>query len=385
MIFETIYYAALTESCEIACELYKSYAATARKDGFVVVPIDYQSRPIVHKSTIVKYDGIINESKHNNAYHRPKFTTEWIVEPIYQSFVLAGMPNPNKLPILPKTAGAYSTFGGSPMSEGKFQFDMRNDEADYVNSRNDKFIDSLSDTQLNALNLSVGGNIRNLLHREKTELSGLWEWESLREKIKTFGIRNAQLVALMPTSSTSQIMGNNECIEPYTENMYKRTTLAGDFIVVNPYLIKELTDLSLWNSDVENSIKVNNGSIQFIDCDNEKITDIKYRYRTAYEIPQSVLIDLASDRQAFVDQSQSLNLHMRPGMDLHSIVGMHFYSWARGLKTGMYYLRTRAAMTAQKFTISMKDIALASSIQENKKNAQLSLEEPSEVCLSCSS
>ena len=118
---------------------------------------------------------------------------------------------------------------------------------------------------------------------------------------------------------------------------------------------------------------------------NNIIDDIKFRYRTAFEIPQRILIDLASDRQAFVDQSQSFNLHMRDGMDLLSIIGMHFYGWAKGLKTGMYYLRTRAATKVQKFTISFKDVNIAEAIQKNKKQAQLELDTPSEVCLSCSS
>ena len=131
----------------------------------------------------------------------------------------------------------------------------------------------------------------------------------------------------MPTSSTSQIMGNNECIEPYTENMYKRTTLAGDFIVVNPYLIKELCDLGLWNETVENSIKINNGSVQWIEeSGTTLLTDIKRRYMTAYELPQKLLIEDAADRQAFICQSQSLNLHMRDESNIHSIIGMHFLS-----------------------------------------------------------
>ena len=298
----------------------------------------------------------------------------------------------------------------------------------------------------------LGEDLLKFLHRKKYTPSKLWEWESLREKIKTFGIRNAQLVALMPTSSTSQIMGNNECIEPYTENMYKRTTLAGDFIVVNPYLIKELCDLKMWNESVENNIKVNNGSVQFLEipddrcehlaedlkdqdrCEHlaedlkdqdkyehlaedlkdqatlgarrklleEALSDIKYRYRTAYELSQKILIEDAADRGFCVDQSQSLNLHNTNNGDLRNIIGMHFLSWARGLKTGMYYLRSRQAMTAQKFTISVKDTVNAKrlakvsqednlneltyeEIQKRKTRAQLALEQPSETCLSCSS
>jgi ribonucleoside-diphosphate reductase alpha subunit len=452
MIFETIYYAALTESCEIAYDLYKSYVAIARKEGKVRIVVDYQSRPIVHKEFVTKYDGCLipvvasapTQTAHNRPYQRPRFKTEWIVEPIHAEFVLADMPNPENLPILPSTAGAYTTFIGSPASEGKFQFDLRNDEVDMINARNETFISNLTTDQIaNITKTFSATELARILKREKTPLSKLWEWESLREKVKKFGIRNAQLIALMPTSTTSQIMGNNECIEPYTENMYKRTTLAGEFIVVNPHLIKELCDLGLWNKSVENNIKVNNGSVQYLDEDafnppfekvstligheslghfgeeaiyeeklipsnkpplspemHEKINDIKYRYRTAFEMSQSTLIDLAADRQAFVCQSQSLNLHMRKNMDLQSIIGMHFYAWAKGLKTGMYYLRSHPAMKAQRFTISVDDEKRASTIlssnnaaqlsraeliAKNRKAAQLALDAPSEVCLSCSS
>lgn len=416
MIFETIYYAALVESCEIARETYQSYAAIARKEGKVRVPIDYQSRPVIHKATITKYDGKLDLSLHTphvQPYQRNRFSTEWIVEPIYQEFVLSGMPNPDKLPILPKTIGAYSSFVGSPISEGKFHFDMKNDESDYLNAKNARFVETMDKKCKEQLEVMLGEPLLNFLHRKKFTPSKLWEWESLREKVKTFGIRNAQLVALMPTSSTSQIMGNNECIEPYTENMYKRTTLAGDFIVVNPYLIKELCDLKLWNESVENNIKVNNGSVQFLEVPEdifgarrkaleEALSDIKYRYRTAYELSQKILIEDAADRGFCVDQSQSLNLHNAGGNDLRSIIGMHFLGWALGLKTGMYYLRSRQAMTAQKFTISAKDTAnakrLAEAGHENNQNeltyeeiqkrktvAQLALTQPSETCLSCSS
>lgn len=387
MIFETIYYAALVESCNIAYELYKSYAETARLHGKVSVPVDYQARPVVHKSSVIKYDG------YNKPYTRTKFTTEWVVEPVYEEFVLSGQSNPKKLPILPKTAGAYSTFVGSPLSEGKFQFDLRNDEAVYLNDKNKKFIESLSQEDKTRISeyFSIP-ELQGILHRDQCKLSGMWDWESLALKIKTYGVRNSQLVALMPTASTSQIMGNNECIEPYTENIFKRTTLAGDFIVVNNHLIKELTDLGLWCESVENNIKVNNGSVQFLNESSfvtdkgiipinnellEKINDIKYRYRTAYEIPQKTLIDAAVARQPFIDQSQSLNLHMRSNMNVHSVIGMHFYGWAKGLKTGMYYLRTRPALNAQKFTISVE--------QMNAIKGNIALEKIDQECLSCGS
>jgi len=409
MIFETIYYAALTESCEIARDQYQSYVAIARKEGKVKVTIDYQSRPIVHKKSVTKYNGILDPVSginHTQPYQRTKFTTEWVVEPIYQEFVLANVPNPNNLPILPKDAGAYCTFRGSPMSEGKFQFDIRNEEAEYLNAKNASFVQNMDEKCRAQLEDTVGCDLLKFLHRPKSTNSKLWEWESLREKIKIYGIRNAQLIALMPTSSTSQIMGSNECIEPYTENMYKRTTLAGDFIVVNPYLIKELCDLGLWNESYENNIKVNSGSVQYLEVHEcvppekrkfleDALDDIKLRYRTSYELSQKILIEDAADRYPYVDQAQSLNLFMNKSMDLQSVIGMHFLGWARGLKTGMYYLRSRQAAVAQKFTISIKEMEQAKKsvennlsyeeIQKRKKSAQLSLEAPSEVCLSCSS
>lgn len=396
MIFETIYYAALVESCEIARELYLKYAAIARAEGKVKVIVDYQARPIVHKTTVTRFSG----HEYAEQYERPKFEIEHIVEPIYKEYVLAGQPNPENLPILPKTAGAYCTFEGSPLSEGKFHFDLKNEESDFMNEKNAKFVASMNPEKRAELEQSLGQDLMAFLHRKKINPSDKlgWDWESLRAKIKTFGVRNAQLVALMPTSTTSQILGNNECIEPYTENIYKRTTLAGDFIVVNPYLIHELCDLGLWNESVENSIKINNGSVQFIDTDDlskkDALNNIKYRYQTAFELSQKILIDMAADRQFFVDQSQSLNLHNNNWEDLRTIVGLHFYGWARGLKTGMYYLRSRQSMTAQKATMSVKEVnelkaksveLTYDAIQQQKKSAQLTLDGPSEVCLSCSS
>lgn len=374
LIFETIYYAALTESCEIAHELYKQYKSSIKKEGKVRVPVDYNIVPVIKRTFVSKFDA------NGREYKRQKYITENVVEPVYNDYT--------SITDLPTTAGAYTTFVGSPLHEGKFQFDLRNEEAEYINARNQVFFDSMSEDDIKRLCGSFGSmeTLKSIMYRKTTKLSGMWDWESLRIKIKTFGVRNSQLVALMPTSSTSQIMGNNECIEPFTENIFKRTTLAGDFIVVNPYLIKELTDLCLWNKNTETNIVVNNGSVQYLDGPEELkdiIDDIKYRYRTSFEIPQSVLIDLAANRQAFVDQGQSLNLHMRDGTDLHSIIGMHFYAWARGLKTGMYYLRMHPAISAQKFTINITDIQNLSA-KKVKKERDLSLPQEN-VCLSCSS
>jgi len=210
---------------------------------------------------------------------------------------------------LPKTIGAYSTFEGSPLSHGEFHFEMK------------------------------GKKVEDLLQP--------YDWESLRTHIRQFGVRNSLLIALMPTASTSQIMGNIESIEPLTSNIFKRQTLAGDFIVINKYLIHDLEEIGMWNADIQNYLKMSNGSIQTIDGLPDKI---KERYRTVWELPQKHIIDLAADRQQFVDQSQSMNLFVKD-LTFAKFNSMHFYGWKKDLKTGCYYLRSRAAADAQKFTV----------------------------------
>lgn len=175
----------------------------------------------------------------------------------------------------------------------------------------------------------------------------LWDWNALRASIAQHGVRNSLLVAPMPTASTSQILGNNECFEPYTSNIYTRRVLAGEFQIVNPWLLKDLVDRGLWNDALKNRIMAENGSIQRIAHLPE---DLKLLYRTTWEIPQKAIIDMAADRGAFIDQSQSLNIHMSD-VNYGKLTSMAFYGWKRGLKTGMYYLRTRAAVDAIKFTV----------------------------------
>lgn len=206
--------------------------------------------------------------------------------------------------------GAYSTFEGSPASKGIFQFDMQ---------KNDVELSKL-------LNLP---------------------WSSLKEMVKENGLRNSLLLALMPTASTSQILGNNECFEPFTSNMYTRRTLGGEFIVVNKHLVKDLEELGLWTPEIINQLKINNGSVQDIAIPG-RLKDI---YKTSYEVSQKVIINQASDRQAFVCQSQSMNLFMGEP-DLGKMSSMHMYSWSKGLKTGMYYLRSKPAVNAIKFTVT---------------------------------
>jgi ribonucleoside-diphosphate reductase alpha chain len=207
---------------------------------------------------------------------------------------------------LAKEYGPYETFKGSPLSKGIFQFDMWN-----------------------------------------VQPTDRWDWESLRKEVMETGVRNSLLVAPMPTASTSQILGNNECFEPYTSNIYSRRVLSGEFIIVNKHLLKDLVNLGLWNNDMKNKIIANNGSVQNI---KEIPADIKELYKTVWEIKQRNLIDMAADRGAFICQSQSLNLFVDTPT-VAKLTSMHFYAWKQGLKTGMYYLRTQAATQAVQFTI----------------------------------
>jgi len=210
---------------------------------------------------------------------------------------------------LAKEEGAYETFKGSPASEGRLQFDL----------------------------WGVTPTDR-------------WEWDVLKDEIKEHGMRNSLLLAPMPTASTAQILGNNECFEPYTSNIYTRRTLSGEFIIVNKHLLRDLTKLGLWDDDMKNRIISANGSIQNI---NEIPDNLKVLYRTAWEIPQRALIDMSADRGAYICQSQSLNVFME-NVNTAKLTSMHFYSWKKGLKTGMYYLRTKAATDAIKFTVDKK-------------------------------
>jgi len=205
----------------------------------------------------------------------------------------------------------------------------------------------------------------------------LWDWDALRAKVKKHGLRNSLLVAPMPTASTSQILGNNECFEPYTSNVYIRRTLAGEFVVVNQHLLKDLISKNLWTPLIKNKLLQANGSIQGIE---EIPEDIKKIYKTVWEISQKHLIDLAADRGAFIDQSQSFNVHMR-GPNRKKLTSMHFYGWKRGLKTGMYYLRTQAAVDAIKFTVDSKMLE-KDAISRMKKEAEKKEEAE---CVNCGS
>jgi len=208
---------------------------------------------------------------------------------------------------LAKQQGPYETFKGSPVSKGIFQFDMWG----------------------------------------VTPTSGRWNWENLKKEVKQNGVRNSLLLAPMPTASTSQILGNNECFEPYTSNIYTRRTLSGEFIIANKHLMKDLIGLGLWSETMRQKLIATNGSVQPIAEIPQNIKDI---YKTVWEISQKAIIDMSADRGAYICQSQSLNIHLTDP-NFGKLTSMHFYAWKKGLKTGMYYLRSTAAADAIKFTL----------------------------------
>lgn len=273
LIFETIYHAALSESNVISAERAHFFGLLDTTSG-----------------------GISKDYLNTSTEEKCKLTNDEY----------------NNLKNTPHLLGAYSSFIGSPMSNGVFQFDMWN-----IAPTPDRY-----------------------------------DWESLRLQIIKHGLRNSLLVAPMPTASTSQILGNNECFEPITSNIYMRRTLAGEFIMVNKYLIREFISLGIWNEKIKNNIIANRGSIQqLIPTLLPGLTDhIKNKYKTVWEIPMKHLIDMAADRGAFICQSQSLNLWIEEP-NYNTLTSMHFYSWTRGLKTGIYYLRRKPKHQAQQFTI----------------------------------
>ena len=231
---------------------------------------------------------------------------------------------------LAKIDGAYETFEGSPASKGILQYDMWN-----------------------------------------VTPSKRWEWDVLKEEIKKHGMRNSLLIAPMPTASTAQILGNNECFEPYTSNIYTRRVLSGEFIVVNKHLLRDLVKLDLWDDDMKNRLIAANGSVQNID---EIPDNIKLLYRTAWEISQRSILDMAADRGAYICQSQSLNIFME-NVTNSKLTSMHFHAWKSGLKTGMYYLRTKAAADAIKFTVDKKY-----KTKDSPKVPEFTQEEAIEMC-----
>ncbi len=305
----------------------------------------------------------IEEARRSNLRHRPigigvqgladvfillrtSFDSDearWLNKQIFETIYFAAMTASMELA---QMQGAYETYAGSPVSQGIFQYDMWG-----------------------------------------VEPSDRWDWVSLKEAVKQHGIRNSLLVAPMPTASTSQILGNNECIEPYTSNIYNRRVLSGEFIVVNKYLLKDLVDLGIWNGKLKEKVIANNGSVQNIEEIPQSIKEI---YRTVWEIKQRSLIDMAADRGAFICQSQSLNLFIQEP-NFAKLTSMHFHAWKTGLKTGMYYLRTKSAVDAIKFTVENEEKVLIDAVTKNatskeQKMADItcSLDNKDE-CLSCGS
>ena len=247
-----------------------------------------------------------------------------------------------------KEEGAYQSYEGSPISQGIFQF--------------------------------------NMWGAKEEDLSGRWAWDELRSMIKEHGVRNSLLLAPMPTASTSQILGNNECFEPYTSNIYTRRVLSGEFVVVNKHLLLDLVQLGLWNDEMKNEIIKANGSVQNIDTIPDNIKAI---YKTVWEIKMKDIIDMSADRGRFIDQSQSLNLFIdQPNMG--KITSMHFYAWEKGLKTGMYYLRTKAATQAIQFTVQkqakpqLEPVLNASGEYTEEEVLACSIDNPDD-CIACGS
>jgi ribonucleoside-diphosphate reductase alpha chain len=256
-----------------------------------------------------------------------------IFETLYFAAVTASME-------MAKEEGPYSSFKGSPISQGEFQY--------------------------------------NLWGLKDEELSGRWDWASLRKEVVEHGVRNSLLVAPMPTASTSQILGNNEAFEPYTSNIYTRRVLSGEFIVVNKHLLEDLVNQGLWNEDLKQEIMRHNGSVQNIDAIPQDLKDL---YKTVWEMSMKDIIDMSRHRGYFIDQSQSLNLFMQDA-NYSKLTSMHFYAWQSGLKTGMYYLRTKSAVDAIKFTLNndkkaepTQEVAAAVEVSQPNETGEMSAED----------
>ena len=306
----------------------------------------------------------VPEAKNSNMRHRPiglgvqgladafilmrlPFTSDEakkLNKEIFETIYYAGLTASKDLAM---EEGAYETYAGSPASKGIFQHDMWN-----------------------------------------VTPSDRWDWNTLKGEILKYGIRNSLLLAPMPTASTSQILGNNECFEPYTSNIYSRRTLSGEFVIVNKHLMKDLVKLGLWNDELKNELIAANGSVQEIDAIPDNIKEL---YKTVWEMKMKDIIDMAADRGAYIDQSQSLNLFIE-NPNFAKLSSMHFYGWKKGLKTGMYYLRTKAARDAIKFTVTKKEevaapiVAKQEEITKEQREAEIacSLDNP-DACEACGS
>ncbi len=308
--------------CNLASLALPRFVIDQKFDHNKLYEVTYQSALNLNKIIDNNYYPV-EEARYSNMKHRPiglgvqgladvfillrlpfesdeaKQLNKEIFETIYFAAMTASKD-------LAKKEGAYDSYAGSPVSKAIFQFDMWN-----------------------------------------TEPTLRWDWYTLKAEVLKYGVRNSLLLAPMPTASTSQILGNNECFEPYTSNIYVRRVLSGEFVVVNKHLLKDLVELNLWNDEMKNRIIQHNGSVQQIDSIPSNIKDI---YKTVWEIKQRAIIDMAADRGAYICQSQSLNLFI-DSPNPSKLTSMHFYAWKKGLKTGMYYLRTKAASQAVQFTV----------------------------------
>src|SRR5665213_2584143 len=307
--------------CNLASIALPRFVIDGKFDHQKLFDVTYTITKNLNKIIDVNYYPV-EEARNSNMRHRPlgigvqgladtfmllklAFDSEearMLNREIFETIYYAAMTSSKDLA---KVDGAYQTYEGSPVSQGIFQFDMWN-----------------------------------------VKPTDRWEWDVLKEEVKKHGVRNSLLLAPMPTASTSQILGNNECFEPYTSNIYSRRVLSGEFIVVNKHLLLDLVKLGIWNNNLKTKIIAANGSVQDIPEIPQHIKDI---YKTVWEIKQKVIIDMAADRGAFICQSQSLNLFIQDA-NFCKLTSMHFYAWKKGLKTGMYYLRTKAASDAIKFT-----------------------------------
>ena len=296
-IFAIIYYSSLIESNKISTDRYNKCKLLIEyiNKHCIIIPQLYDENFFIRNNLFDKEYEIEN-NKMNELYHELRYNC-------YES----KMNN---------YYGSYSSINNSPIVNGLFQFDLWNQKP-----------------------LSFVDNI---------ELN----WELLKHNIKLYGIRNSLLVAPMPTASTSQILGNNECIEPYTSNIYRRSTLAGEFVIVNPYLLQDLIYLDLWSDNMKDKLLINNGGIINI---NNIPNYFKNIYKTSWELSQKILIDQAADRGIYVCQSQSLNLFLN-NPDFSKLSSMNFYAWKKGLKTGIYYLRIQTVLSAQQFTINPDEV-----------------------------
>jgi len=323
LIFETIDYATASMSTKLAREKYESYKSICREQGYV--EIEYISRENTKKD--------INEIKKEDTLNRENANTK-----LHQSIRYDSVQD------IPKTAGAYHSMlwelgesKGAPLFNGRFQWE------------------------------EYGAKV-----------SDMYDWETLRAHIKTFGLRNSLRTAVMPTASTSQLLGNNECIEPITSNIYKRRTVAGQFIIINKYLINDLYHLGIWDADIKNYLLLYEGSVQNMELP-QRLKDL---YKTSWEIDQTILVQQAIDRQPFIDQGQSLNLYLED-ISPAKFNKLMSQAWRGGLKTGKYYLHTRPSVLPQKFTI---DPAKQKEIEQKLASQNSTfLDRPKDECLLCGS